>query len=74
MPPLRNNYVNTIVITKSSSPTNTNKMLNDKTHNYIDLNDNKLYLNNYKTHKTYGDKILPMDNDVINIITDWMKI
>ena len=74
MPPLRNNYVNTIVITKSSSPTNTKKMLNDKTYNYIDLNDNKLYLYNYKTHKTYGDKILPMEDEVIDIITDWMKI
>lgn len=68
MPPLRNNYVNTVVVS------NKKDIVNDEKHNYIDVNDNKLYLFNYKTHKTYGDKVLPMNTEVIHTIKTWMKI
>lgn len=68
MPPLRNNYVNTIVVSDKKD------IINDEKHNYIDIDDNKLYLFNYKTHKTYGDKILPMNEEVIDTIKTWMKI
>jgi len=68
LPPLRNNYVDMVVITKSPKG-----LPKSKEHNYIVLDRKKIVLNKYKTVKTYGQKISDVPDYIIGLVKRWMK-
>lgn len=71
IPPLRNDYVNTVVYETLS-----NFWLSmDKQTNYIFLKDKELVLNRYKTNKVYGtDNKRKLPDKLVEIVTKWMEI
>lgn len=62
LPPLRNDWSNILII---DSP---DPGILDNEFNYINFGTNKLLLNNYKTAKTYGLKIIDIPDPLMKII------
>lgn len=62
IPPIRNDYAGMKI-----SNTELKKC------NYIDLNNNQIILNNYKTDKTYGTKKINIPTYILELITRWIK-
>lgn len=64
IPPIRNDYAQMKVYHNK----------NIKGENYIDLTNKKIILNNYKTDKTYGEKQIELNNNIIQLIKRWINI
>jgi len=65
IPPLRNDFARVEVFKKFDKEFNGNS---------INLNTKQLILNDYKTSKTYGEKVIDLPKELIDIIKKWMKI
>lgn len=71
LPPLRNDYAMTRIINSLQAQgvvTDYNIV-----ENYINLNDKTLVLQNYKTAKTYGTKVITIPQKLVNIIRRFEK-
>ena len=64
IPPIRNDYAQMKVYYNK----------NVKGENYIDLTTKKIILNNYKTDKTYGEKQIDLNDNIIKLIKRWVNI
>lgn len=69
IPPLRNNFVDAVVYQDFS----TDITIQDH-RNYIFLNEKILILNKYKTKGTYGILRIDLPQELIEIISGWMRI
>lgn len=63
-PPRRNEYANMNVIYKAD---------NNDNINYLSYSDKYFYFNDYKTKKTYGSQIIPINKDLMEIINLYLK-
>lgn len=65
--PRRNqDYLDMYVVKKLSKDASPDK-------NYLDLTNNQFVFNKYKTAKTYGQQILPIPNELMSVITLFLK-
>lgn len=63
VPPLRNDWAMTHVLSKTQPE--------EFKENYINLETKELVLQNYKTAKIYGKKIIPLPEELIDIVTSF---
>jgi hypothetical protein len=45
----------------------------DKDYNYLDIKDKKFYFNNFKTAKTYKQQIIDINDELYNVILQYIK-
>ena len=67
LPPLRNNFSNTII-------TDDPDIALRSIENAVDLKNKQFVLKNYKTDNVYGTKIIKLPNTIIKLIKKWIKI
>ena len=75
--PLRYDYNDAMIITDSSIADSIySDTHNDYTQNYIYINDTNvvLYLNSYKTYKSFGKQKIVINQKLSNIIINWVNI
>lgn len=69
--PIRNDYANVKIISNKEFIKTKNF---DCKFNYIELETGNLVLCDYKTSKTYGTKIIKLPDELVEIISFWIKL
>lgn len=71
LPPLRNDYALTRIVKIQTNKSVVNDI--DIKENYINMSDKTLVLQNYKTAKTYGTKVITIPTTLLNVIKRFEK-